>query len=216
MDGMDAWDDRRALAYGDPVGGHMYVLSTDDGGRTWRRSPTSGMPPARPGEAGFAASGTGIRVGPAMTAWIATGGADVARVFKTMDGGITWSVAETPLTDASATSGIFSFVFKDAENGVAVGGDFANPDRSHGNAAWTDDGGDTWHRPEVPPRGYRSGVTWIPGTDSLICAGPTGVDVSTDAGRTWRPLGDEGYHAIRAVDGGGYASGASGRLASLR
>lgn len=216
LDGMDAWDDQRAIAYGDPVGGYMYVLRTDDGGRRWRRPPTSGMPPAREGEAGFAASGTGVRVKAPTTAWIATGGADVARVFRTIDGGVNWSVAETPLADTSASSGIFSFVFKDADNGVAVGGDYVHPERAHANAAWTDDGGDTWHRPGVAPRGYRSGVTWIPGTDTLVCVGPTGTDVSTDAGRTWRPSGDDGYHGVRAVAGGGYASGGAGRLATLR
>lgn len=216
LDGMDAWDDRRAIAYGDPVGGYMYVLLTGDGGRTWRRAPTSAMPLARQGEAGFAASGTGVRVTEPATAWIATGGADVARVFRTTDGGMTWSVAETPLTDASASSGIFSFVFRDAENGVVVGGDYVHPERAHANAAWTDDGGVTWIRPDVPPRGYRSGVAWIEGTDTLVCVGPTGTDVSTDAGRTWSPLGDDGYHGVRAVVGGGYASGGSGRLGTLR
>ena len=216
LDGMDAWDDRRAIAYGDPVGGHMYVLRTDDGGRTWRRPPTSGMPRAHEGEAGFAASGTGVQASGSMTAWIATGGAHVARVFRTTDGGVNWSVAETPLGDASASSGIFSFAFKDADNGVAVGGDYVHPARAHANAAWTDDGGRTWHRPDIPPRGYRSGVAWLEGTEVLVCVGPTGTDVSTDAGRTWRPSSDDGYHGVRVTDGGGYASGSRGRLAALR
>ncbi len=216
LDGMAAWDGRRAMAYGDPVGGHLHVMITDDGGVTWRRGDTSRMPAARDGEAGFAASGTGIRVAHPSTAWIATGGANVARVFTTRDGGASWTAVDTPLTDPSSTSGIFSLAFKDARHGVAVGGDYARPAVAHANAAWTDDGGLTWHRPKVPPGGYRSGVSWIPGSHGLICVGPDGADCSYDGGRTWQPLPGDGYHAVRAVDGGGFASGAGGRLATIR
>lgn len=216
LDGMAAWDESRGIAYGDPVGGHMYVILTEDGGTTWTRASTVEMPAAREGEAGFAASGTGVCVHGPSTAWIATGGANVARVFRTDDCGATWFAFDTPLTDASASSGIFSMAFRDGENGVIVGGDYVNPSADHANAAWTDDGGRTWHRPEIPPRGYRSGVTWIPGTDDLICAGPAGMDFSSDGGRTWRPYSDEGAHAIKAVAGRVYTSGARGRVSSTR
>jgi len=216
MDGMAAWSARRALAYGDPVDGHIYVLRTADGGRHWERAPTVEMPAARTGEAAFAASGTGVQVFGRSTAWLATGGPDVARVFRTDDGGDSWVAHETPLTDASATSGIFSMAFRDGRHGVVVGGDFLAPDAAHANAAWTDDGGLTWHRPTRPPRGYRSGVTYIPGTETLICVGPAGMDVSHDGGRTWGALEGAGSHAVRAVEGRVYTSGARGRLAATR
>ena len=216
LDGMAAFDDRRAVAYGDPVGGFMYVVMTDDGGRTWRRASTASMPRSRDGEAGFAASGTGIAVHGDRTIWIATGGAHVARVFRSDDAGASWVATRTPLEDASASSGIFSMAFRDANHGVLVGGDYLDPRAAHANAAWTDDGGKTWRRPTAPPRGYRSGVTWVPGSDTLVCAGPTGMDVSRDGGRTWRPLSDVGAHAVRAVVGRLYASGAKGRVAATR
>jgi len=216
LDGMASWDAARAMAYGDPVDGHLQVMITADGGRTWERADTSRMPPARQGEAGFAASGTGIRVAAPATAWIATGGADVARVFTTHDGGASWTAVETPLRDPSPTSGIFSLAFLDASHGVAVGGDYTRPGLRHANAAWTDDGGRTWHRPLVPPGGYRSGVSWIPETDTLLCVGPDGADISRDGGRSWEPFSSPGYHAVRLVGGGGFASGSGGRLAVIR
>ncbi|MAG58290.1 MAG: hypothetical protein CMJ83_18540 [Planctomycetes bacterium] len=215
LDGFAWWSRQRGIAYGDPVDGRMFVMTTVDGGASWHRVPTSGLPASREGEAGFAASGTGIAVSGSDHAWFGTGGANVARVFRTTDGGATWKTAETPLTDPSGSSGIFSIAFSDSMNGVIVGGDYTRPGRGVANAAWTDDGGATWHAPTGSPlSGYRSGVAWH--GDLIIAVGPSGTDVSRDGGRSWQPFDETGLHAIRLVDGGGYGSGASGRVARLR
>jgi len=215
LDGFAWWSVRRGIAYGDPVEGRMFVMTTDDAGRTWTRVPDSGLEKARPGEAGFAASGTGICTHGARTAWFATGGPQVARVFRSVDGGQSWTFAETPLADPSPTSGIFSMAFRGALRGVAVGGDYAHPERVGFNAAWTEDGGLTWHAPTgAPPRGYRSGVSW--GDGVVVAVGPTGTDVSTDGGRSWSPGDSTSLHAVHLVPGGAHGSGAGGRLATLR
>lgn len=142
----------------------------------------------------------------------------MARVFRSTDGGGTWAVADTPVRAGGPTAGIFSLAFRDADHGVAVGGDYKAPDAPGPRCARTDDGGRTWIAVEPGPRGYRSAVAYAPGASppTLVAVGPTGADVSTDDGRTWRRLADDGYHAVSLAPGGvGYAVGDDGRVGRL-
>ena len=75
LDGFDFWDDRRGIAFGDPLDGRFLILSTEDGGATWTELPIPDRPLAFPGEAAFAASGTSIRVFPGGRVAFGTGGA---------------------------------------------------------------------------------------------------------------------------------------------
>ena len=88
------------------------------------------MPLALKGEGAFAASGTCLIVEGERNAWFGTGGATVARVFRSTDRGLTWTVHETPVAAGSASAGIFSLAFRDALHGVAVGGDFKAPEQA--------------------------------------------------------------------------------------
>lgn len=123
------------------------------------------------------------------------------------------------MISGESTSGIYSVAFRDATHGVLVGGDYRAPDVADRNAAFTEDGGDTWTAvaKESLPRGQRAAVAWIPGQrDALIAVGRLGTDYSIDGGRTWVPLGDEGYYAVSfSPTGEGYAVGADGRAARL-
>jgi photosystem II stability/assembly factor-like uncharacterized protein len=181
-DCMDFFDRKNGLALSDPVDGKFRILATANGGRSWSVLPSDGMPPALPGEFAFAASGTCLVTGPGSNAWFATGGSTEARVFHSTDGGLTWSVASTPIR-SDANSGIFSLAFADAQQGLAVGGDFTQPDVAIDALALTSDGGETWTLVEDPPDGYRSGSTWVTPSDLVaIVVGPTGSDVTTDGG----------------------------------
>ncbi len=226
-DGMAFWDAERGLVYGDPVDGRMVVLATDDGGATWNRVPEAGMPPAQDGEAGFAASGSGLAVADGGHAWFGTGG-PAARVFRSADHGASWTVVETPMLFGESSTGIFSLSFADALHGVAVGGDYTEPEAIAGNAAWTRDGGLTWQAAGSPPAGFRSSVAHAPGTGGRvwIAVGTSGSDFSLDGGETWTPLGTERHPGggqtenLNAVRFGGsacaaWAAGPDGRLARL-
>ena len=79
FDGID-FNGARGIAYGDPVDGKLAMLETSDSGKTWTSYNQSLMPETLEGEAGFAASGTGIVLGKSAI-WIATGGANESRVF---------------------------------------------------------------------------------------------------------------------------------------
>ena len=218
-DCMAFWTRERGLALSDPVEGRFLVVTTDDGGRTWKERDASGMPAALAGEGAFAASGTCVTAYGASDAWFGTGGPQGARVFRTSDGGRSWEVSQTPLATGKA-AGVFSLSFWGAGQGAAVGGDYTLEKESAGNAAVTDDNGKTWRAVvERRPAGYRSCVARVQGTrgPTLIAVGPSGSDYSTDGGRTWTPLGAEGFHSVSVARGGevAWAVGENGRVARL-
>ncbi len=96
--------------------------------------------------------------------------------------------SQAPLNHAVPSAGIFSLKFRNATQGVAVGGDYQKPDDPSGTAAYTDDGGMHWFAAHTPPGGYRSSVDYDPSTGNWIAVGPNGTDVSSDEGDNWRPL----------------------------
>ena len=109
--------------------------------------------------------------------------------------------ATAPILHASPSSGIFSLAFATATVGIAVGGDYRQPEDSSGTAAHTADGGKTWYPAHTPPHGYRSSVSYDPAAKTWITVGPNGTDISTDDGKNWRPLHpDPGRHEAPDAD----------------
>lgn len=214
FDAMAFWDSNNGIAVSDPVDGRFVVIRTTDGGARWRQLPSEVMRPALPGEAAFAASGTCITVQGRNNVWIATGGA-AARVFRSTDRGSTWRVATTPIVSGHPSAGIFSIAFKDARNGVVVGGDYTKEPESRDNVATSTDGGRTWKlMTSAIPAGYRSGVAYVRGSgpSMLVTVGPSGSDYSVDGGLSWRNLGTIGYHAVSFAGPTGWAVGEEGRV----
>jgi photosystem II stability/assembly factor-like uncharacterized protein len=207
---------QRGLALSDPVDGAFRLQETRDGGHTWSLVDPAGMPPSLPNEFAFAASGTCLTAGQGQTTYLGSGGGEAARIFVSTDRGHTWSVTRAPLA-AGPSAGVFSVRFRDRHNGIAVGGDFANPTSSLGNAAWSSDGGITWRPATVRPGGYRSGSVWLPHErDVALAVGPSGSDVTNDAGRTWSSFDTGSFDSVEcANDGACWASGEQGRVATL-
>ncbi|MGW5612315.1 WD40/YVTN/BNR-like repeat-containing protein [Streptomyces sp. NPDC003877] len=211
------FDHRHGLALSDPVDGRFRILSTGDGGRTWTVLPDRGMPPAQEGEAGFAASGQCLVTSGPKDVWIATGGAAQARVLHSGDRGHTWRATGMPLPAGDPARGVFALAFRDRAHGLAVGGDFRPGEPSPRAAARTSDGGRTWRPAAAPPAAYRSGVAWLPHSrTAALAVGPTGTDLTTDAGRTWRTVDTGSYDTVDcAPDHGCWAAGEKGRVARL-
>jgi len=218
FDAMAFWDRDRGLAVSDSLSGEFYVIRTDNGGRTWERVPPDGMPAALAGEGFFAASGTNVTTWGARHAWFGTGAAARSRVARTTDSGSTWQIVDTPLP-AGPSAGIFSIAFRDADNGIVVGGDYRREDEAVDNAAVTRDGGRTWELVEgAGLSGFRSAVGYLPGSSpaTLIAIGPSGADISTDDGRSWRPLeAPTGMHTLSFGPAApvAWAAGEGGRVA---
>ena len=217
LDAMKFWDDHHGIAMSDPVDGHLFLLTTDDGGRTWTRVPTADAPPVLPGEAAFAASGTCLAVNGSSNVWIGTGGGSRARVFRSTDRGRTWSVTDTPVHAGRSSSGIFSIAFTNARRGIAVGGDYQRAKLPTENVALTDDGGVTWRLANGPlPQGYMSAVAYIPnsGGRSLVAVGLAGTARSTDGGERWVMVDSVAYNSVAfASREDGWAVGPRGRIA---
>ena len=216
FDAMAFWDAGDGLVMGDSVDGKFDILSTRDGGKTWSRIPQEKLPAALPNEGAFAGSGTNVAVLGRDLAWIGTGAAARCRVLRTTNGGASWAIAETPVA-ASASAGIFSVAFRDPRHGMTLGGDYRKEKEAVDNAAVTSDGGGTW----TAVKGladFRSVVTYLPGSSSVIAVGPQGADLSADGGTTWTPLtGATGLHTFAVARRGntGWGAGENGRIFKL-
>jgi photosystem II stability/assembly factor-like uncharacterized protein len=132
-----------------------------------------------------------------------------------------WRNVMTPLSSQSGSAGIFSLAFRNAEIGVAVGGDYKQPDETTRTAAYTNDGGAHWLSAESGPHGYRSAVAYDEKTKTWIAVGPNGADLSTDDGKNWRALKpksgqpadtDKNWNALSLP----FVVGANGRIGKLR
>lgn len=216
LDAMAFRDEAHGTAFSDSVDGRFVIFTTSNGGSDWTRVPADRLPPALPGEGAFAASGTNVAMGAAGQIWIGT---TKSRVLRSLDRGHTWSVVTTPLATGEAT-GIFSIAFRDATHGIVVGGNYQQEASAVDNVATTSDGGATWTL--VRGRGlsgFRSVVASLPGsTGGWLAVGPSGSDLSGDDGRTWTPAGGAGYDALslRPREAAGWATGAGGRIGSVR
>jgi photosystem II stability/assembly factor-like uncharacterized protein len=211
FDGID-FNGARGIAYGDPVDGKLAMLETSDSGKTWTSYNQSLMPETLEGEAGFAASGTGIVLGKSAI-WIATGGANESRVFNTsaLNG---WTANSTPLLSAPS-SGIFSMAFLDDTHGILVGGDYVDSTRALNNAAFTMDGGINWQEPSIFPNGYRSCVAFME-DGTAIATGRSGTDISYDEGQTWEVISDQGYYSCISIGNTLIGTGRSGKIGRVK
>ena len=213
FDAMAFWDADHGIAVSDSVKGAFVIITTQDGGQSWRRVPPERLPAALDNEGAFAASGTNVTVFGQTHAWFGTGAAAKARVLHTPDRGLTWTIADTPLK-AGATMGIYSIAFRDAMNGVVVGGDYSKETEAIDNAAVTRDGGKTWTL-VTGLTGFRSVVAYVPGQKTtLLAVGPQGSDLSTDDGRTWTKVDGPGFDTFSFVRGRatGWGAGARGTI----
>ena len=223
LDSVAFLDDKRGIVMGDPIGDGLYLLATRDAGKTWR--PFKQVPRVRPGEAGFAASGTNMISIDGKKVFIGLGShlegqaSQTSRILFTVDSARTWKKTDVPIA-RSPSAGIFSICFANKKNGVAVGGDYKRPDDSSSNYSVTSDGGRTWSTPALrePPTGFRSCVSvWLKyGREiNMIAVGPNGTDRSTDLGQKWHRISNEGFHSVDFAPDGrfGWAVGAKGRIA---
>jgi photosystem II stability/assembly factor-like uncharacterized protein len=199
------------FALSDPVDGKFVLLATTDG-EHWKELPRDSMPAALANEGAFAASGTCLLVQGAGI-YFATGG-PAARVFHSPDLGKTWSVAETPIAHGNASSGIFS-IGRITDTVVVLGGDYKQPNRSEGTAAYSLDEGKTWKLAAQQPGGYRSALAWIDGS-TAAAVGPNGEDVSEDGGVHWQHTDALDLNALVIVGYfEGWAVGPKGTIARM-
>ncbi|MET0752575.1 MAG: YCF48-related protein [Pyrinomonadaceae bacterium] len=212
FDALAFWDKTHGMAMSDPSDGKYVLIETTDG-ENWKPVMTDKMANAKPGEAAFAASGTCILAQGKNNVFIVSGGND-ARVFRSVNRGLSWFVSDTPFVKGTAGSGIFSIAMYDAKRGVIVGGNYEKPDDITNNLAFTFDGGKTW-TPGKGLNGYRSGVVYID-KKMILAVGASGSDLSADGGKTWKNLDKENYNAVAARgENAVWAVGANGLVSKF-
>ena len=221
------WTPNRGITHSDSVNGVFPDRRTTDG-MTWK-SIARRMPPALPGEASFAASGTCVATQGARNAWIATGGSTIARVLATRDGGDTWNAYDTPLV-SSPSAGAFTVAFRDPWHGIVGGGDLDPGDPNNAATATSEDGGRTWKLSNPPPvTGAIFGLSYAHaiatgeqegnenGRAVVITANDGGAAWTPDEGQTWFRLSDlTGFWAVAfATPKAGWLVGTNGRVVKI-
>ena len=229
-DGFAFWTPHRGIAHSDSVNGVFPDLRTTDG-MTWQDI-SNNMPPALPGEFSFASSGTCVTTQGGRNAWIATGGATIARILATRDGGNTWNAYNTPLF-SSPSGGAFTVDFRDPFDGIVGGGDLDPGNPNNARTATSSDGGQTWTLTNPPPvTGAIFGLSYVGKTGGgagnngravVITANDpptfsTGAAAWTpDEGNTWFTLpGVSGFWAVAfASPKAGWLVGTDGRILKI-
>jgi hypothetical protein len=172
------WDVNIGWAIGDPVDGYYEMYTTVDGGTTWTRVPSANIPAPLTGE--WAVVGYYCTVGD--TVWFGT---NVGRVYKSVDRGVHWTVAQTTL------SAYIKPTFKDADHGLVIDLNSA----ATAMLSETSDGGATWQDVAFSGPCYDSDLLYIPGTENMYIStgaaeGASGGSYSLDGGHTWTDYED--------------------------
>lgn len=199
-------DEQHGMLLGDPVNGQFVIYTTSDGGRHWARDESAGLA-ANPNEGAFAASNSSLALSRSgKDAYFGTAG---PRVFHFHAG--SWTASKLASSPTAESTGIFSLQFRDAQHGVAVGGDYKRPKGRENAAWWSADGGANWQAAANPPGGYRSAVEWDQNSQFWIAVGTNGSDFSKDNGKTWAAFDTAPWNALSLP----WAVGPDGRIAML-
>ncbi|WP_131781690.1 WD40/YVTN/BNR-like repeat-containing protein [Legionella gresilensis] len=168
---MAFWNQHHGLVLCDPQE-NKFKLYTIKDGETWLPIPSDAILTASDGEGAFAASGSCMTVYGDTNVWFGTG-VNNARVFRSINNGFNWTVAETPIKKDNYSSGIFSIAFSDLNHGMIAGGDFNNPDMGGPNLAVTIDGGASWASLAISPQHYWSAISFTPDKRNFMVVGST-------------------------------------------
>lgn len=191
FDGIDFWDDKRGICFGDPVNNIFQLYLTSDGGESWQKQ---NGPHVLEGTAAFAASGSSIQCLKDGKVYIATGGTQ-ALLFYSDNYGQSWKQIETPMQAGYQSSGIFSIDFLDEKNGCITGGDYTRINSVTDNFYYTTNGGKTWNKAVDMPAGYRSGVKYIDDY-FLISCGTSGADAAYTEYYKFRTIDKNSYNVV--------------------
>jgi photosystem II stability/assembly factor-like uncharacterized protein len=222
-------DRKHGFLLGDPVRGSFEFFTTEDAGRSWKRSVAPGLASGPEAKGVFAASNSSLLGVFQEPVAFGTGGSFF--YMQSFVGSVNFSAApgspiklteqwervQVPLTNDGDSSGIFSLGWHEGKvkgygyTLIAVGGDYKKPDDDSGTAAWTANGGKTWTAATKPPHGYRSAVAFDSEHKAWITVGTNGTDVSYDDGKTWSPLDSGNWNAL----GLPWVVGPGGRIAKL-
>jgi len=181
------------------------VYKTIDGGKSWSAVLQLGdsvgaadlvLDPANP-DVAYASMYMRLR-----TPWSFTSGGPVGGIYKTTDGGKSWTKLSTGLPAQTGRIGLDIYpknpqvLYAVVESDEGGASDIDNIKSRAGGVFRTDDGGATWRRMQpIAPRGfYFSKVRIDPTSDARVYVLGFGLHVSDDSGHTFRADGAEKPH----------------------
>ncbi len=164
IDAIRMFPDGTGYALGDPPGdGKFVVLKTQDFGATWVH--LANEPGLSATEAGWNNSFWWSDV---QHGWFGT---NQNRVWRTTDGGTTWTSASTGSTNS------YGVAFNNAATGYAV--------HDNGYVARSTDGGETWSAVNLSTNEQMAAVSCVPGAQTAWAATGSAPFHTRDNGATW-------------------------------
>jgi photosystem II stability/assembly factor-like uncharacterized protein len=212
LDALHFSDANHGTVIGDPIDGHLYILTTNNKGASWYKMPNDYFKSTlNNGEAFFASSNSNlIHLGNELV--FVTGGLS-SRLWKN-------GIAEPlPLLQGSSSTGANSIAISpNGKNIIIVGGDFANDKLATQNIVGYQKPLSkkqlVWEQLSLAnPNGYRSCVEFID-NNLLITCGTSGVDLSKNKGASWEKISDASFHIVKKhpTKSGVFLAGSGGRI----
>ncbi|MCQ2160534.1 MAG: hypothetical protein MJY97_05535 [Bacteroidales bacterium] len=223
IDSVSFSDDLNGVAVGDPLDGHIFVITTDDGGHSW----TEIQGPENAGGM-FAASNTCVTMTPSSRILIAASSSEVH-----IGDGKQWSTIPTPITKGAdnGCDGCYGVWMSDEERGFLYGGNYEYVSNKTGVLARTIDSGRSWQLCEEGIHGFVSAVAPVNADRTVrkkqsgayyVASGSDGISFSKDGGYSWEditaslPEGVKGYHALSSADDIVWGAGSHGHIGRIQ
>lgn len=194
------FDANNGISQGDPEGGEFEIYRTTDGGASWTRVPGANIPNPLSGEYGY---NGGYEVAGGTLLFTTNKG----RLYKTTDMGVTWTVAQAPITDFGSLAQNGTVHLSDANNGYllkSIGTNYTYYTTTNGGTTWS--AGATF-------TGTRRILNYIPGTTTIVATGvgaAAGTSISNNNGATWTQV-----EALEQRGANAFFSGSIGWAAGL-
>jgi photosystem II stability/assembly factor-like uncharacterized protein len=221
LDALQFSDENNGTVIGDPIDGHLFILTTNNKGETWDKMPNDFFKSTlNNGEAFFASSNSNlIHIGNKLL--FVTGGLS-SRLW------INGMAEAMPIMQGTSSTGANSIAISPNGNRVVVvGGDFANDtiaiqnivgyqmdQTPKSNLKYLSKKQIIWKKIIVSnPNGYKSSVEFID-NNLLITCGTSGVDFSKNKGASWETISKAPFHIAKKhlTKRGAYLAGSGGRI----
>jgi photosystem II stability/assembly factor-like uncharacterized protein len=170
------FDANNGLAIGDPTNGYWEIYTSNNGGATYSRIPSTSLPAPLNNESGYLAQFAHF----GDSIWFTT---SAGRIVHSANRGMTWSVYQSPLSDFGGTTVFGDISFATSNRGVIQD--------NAGNIFKTTDAGQTWNAVVFSGTGspYGGAISYLPNTFHMVSTGGevnfTGSSYSVDDGTTW-------------------------------
>lgn len=214
LDAMAFANAKHGYTMGDPINGKFLLLETIDGGQTWHQFIT--QPPALPGEAAFAASGTCLFASKRGNELVMVTGGTTARKITINGNNVITEVL--PIAQGQSATGIFSYATGFGYE-VFTGGNYEKNKRTDSVACYQAVGKQKV-KPILAltqPAGYQSCVAYLKGL-TFISTGTPGSNISTDGGQNWKQIDTTSYNACQKAKKGNLVilAGDKGKIAIFK